>query len=150
MKPFLIRSLSPGKPISFALIVLFPLLNYSQSLVSVNPNNANAGQTLNVTITGAGTHFVQGSTATVNFGFNQGSPSVVNYFNALTNTSILANVSVPVNTYTGDYDVYVYNFLDGPLTLQNAFHVSGITTSSLVLVNSNSSVRIFPNPASKK
>ena len=47
----------------FAILLLFvsPTLCLSQGLISVAPNSANAGQTLNVTITGANTNFSPGA-----------------------------------------------------------------------------------------
>jgi len=121
------------------LQVLLPFFVFSQNLTSINPSIANAGQTLNVTISGANTHFAQGSGTYIDFGFNQGSgTTVVNSLNTVSNTSILANITVPSNTYTGDYDVYVYNFIDGNLSLNNGFHINGLTPPSIVSINPNS------------
>lgn len=94
----------------------------SPSLVSINPTSANAGQTLNVTITGTNTHFLQATWSTVDFGFNPGS-GVVNFQNILNDTTINANITVPSATLAGDYDVYVDNSVDGNLSLNNGFHV---------------------------
>ncbi|MDD4149269.1 MAG: T9SS type A sorting domain-containing protein [Bacteroidales bacterium] len=126
------------KIIAFLIYVLVPVFLVSQNLVSITPNNANAGQTLNVTITGADTHFIQGSGTYVDFGFSQGSnTAVINSLNIISNTSILANITVPVNTYTGDYSVYVYNNIDGYLSLYSGFHVNGISQPSLVSITPN-------------
>ena len=59
------------------LVFILPIITFSQSLVSINPNTGNAGQTLNVTITGNNTHFNQGSATIVDFSFNQGSNTTV-------------------------------------------------------------------------
>ncbi|MBL4656870.1 MAG: hypothetical protein JKX73_02635, partial [Flavobacteriales bacterium] len=118
------------------IAILCPFCALSQNLVSINPISANAGQTLNVTITGANTNFAQGSGSIVEFYFNQGSgTTVVISSTVLSNTSISANIIVPSNTFTGDYDVFVYNSIDGYLYLFGGFHVNGITPPSLVSIN---------------
>jgi len=121
----------------YVILSIIPAYIFSQSLLSVNPDSANAGQTLNVTITGSNTHFLQGSASTVDFGFSQGTSSAVNYFYVQSNTSITANVSIPTYTYTGDYGVFVYNSIDGPLSLGSVFYVNGINLPALVSVNPN-------------
>ncbi|MFA4852879.1 MAG: T9SS type A sorting domain-containing protein [Bacteroidales bacterium] len=126
------------KAIAILFQALLPMFVFSQNLVSINPAIANAGQTLNVTITGNNTHFSQGSGTSIDFGFNQGSgTTVVNSLNIVSNTSILANITVPSNTYTGDYDVYAYNSIDGYLSINNGFHVNGLTPPSLVSISPN-------------
>ncbi len=117
--------------------LLLPLFVFSQNLVSISPNSASNGQTLNVTITGANTYFNQGSGTTVNFIFNQGS-ATINSITILNNTSIDANITIPANTYTGDYNVSVYDSIDGYLSLYNGFHVNGITPPTLVSINPSS------------
>jgi hypothetical protein len=119
--------------------VFLPIFVFSQNLASIIPNSANAGQTLNVTITGTNTHFNQGSGTYINFGFNQGSGTIlVNSLNILSNTSILANITVPSNTYTGDYDIYAYNDIDGYLSLNNGLYVNGLSPLSLISISPNS------------
>jgi hypothetical protein len=121
--------------------VLIPLYLFSQDLVSITPSTANAGQTLNVTITGSATHFTQGSGTSIYFGFEQGTgTTVVNSQNVLSNTSIRANITVPSNVYTGNYDVYTYNSIDGDLDLSEAFHVNGLTPPSLTSINPSSAM----------
>jgi hypothetical protein len=120
------------------ILAFLPIVTFSQSLVSVSPNNGNAGETLNVTITGNNTHFDQGSGTTVDFGFNQGSSTmVVNSINATSSTSLIANITIPSNTYTGSYNVYIYNNVDGYIAY-NGFQVNGITPPTLVSVSPNS------------
>ncbi len=93
------------------------------SLVSVNPSTANAGQTLNVTILGQNTHFTQGSSTIVEFGFDP--INAVNSFNIISDTEIQANITIPANVYSGLYDLYVNNNIDGSLSLLNSFQVVG-------------------------
>ena len=94
----------------------------SPSLISINPSSANAGATLNVTITGANTHFMQATWTTVDFGFNPGS-GVVNTYNVIDDYTIDANITIPSATATGYYDVSVDNAFDGNLSINNGFHV---------------------------
>jgi hypothetical protein len=93
------------------------------SIVSVNPSSANAGQTLNVTILGQNTHFIQGSSTILEFGFDP--VNVVNSFNIISDTEIQANITIPANVYSGLYDFYVNNYIDGSLSLLNSFQVVG-------------------------
>ena len=125
---------------SILFIQLFlPLFVFSQHLVSISPSSASNGQTLNVSITGSNTHFTQGSgTTSVDFSFNQGSPTVVNSTIILNDTAINANITVPPNTYTGDYNVFVNNSIDGQQSLYHGFHVNGIPPPSLVSINPSS------------
>jgi len=116
-------------------------------LVSINPSSANAGVTLNVTITGADTHFMQATWTTVDFGFNPGS-GVVNSYNVIDDYTIDANISIPSITATGYYDVYVDNAIDGALSLINGFYVD-ILISINSYDNDNISFDLYPNPANK-
>jgi len=126
------------KTIAILFQAFLPMFVLAQNLVSINPDSANASQTLNVTITGNATHFNQGSGTSIDFGFDQGSgTSVVNSIYITNNTSIIANITVPSNTFTGDYDVYAYNTIDGYLSINNGFHVNGLTPPSLVSISPN-------------
>lgn len=96
------------------------------SLVSISTNTGNAGQTLDVTITGANTHFDQGSATVLHFGFEQGSSTtVVNSISALNSTTLIANITIPFNTGTGSYSVSTYNLIDGIVLLNSSFNVIG-------------------------
>jgi hypothetical protein len=119
-------------------------VNGVPSSLAISPANANVGQTLNVTITGTNTNFSQGSGSVIGFEFDQGSPSVVNFYNVINNTSIFANITIPLTTSTGDYDVFVYNSIDGTLLLNDGFHVGPLSIDSY---NINSMISIFPSPA---
>ena len=105
-------------------------------LTSVAPSSANRGQTLNVTITGANTSFMQGSNLTVSL-FAAGSPVQANFAFANSNTSITANFTIPVTETLGLHDVYVTSTADGFLTLPSAFTVteSGSNIPQLVSVD---------------
>jgi len=122
------------KIITFVVLAFLPFFIFSQTIASVSPATANAGQTLNVTITGTNTHFQSGSGTSVSFGYNQASMTV-NSINISSETSITANLTVPSNTYTGDYNVFVYNSIDGNRTLTGGFHVNGITPPSVASIS---------------
>lgn len=110
--------------------------NLPPSLVSINPDSATVGQTLNVTITGVNTHFAQVVGNNVNFSFTQTSgTTVVNSVNVIDDNSLQANITIPPNVLSGNYNVSVSNTIDGPLYLNNSFHVNGVTPGSLVSVN---------------
>jgi hypothetical protein len=115
-------------------------------ITSVLPNTANAGQTLNVTITGANTHFSQGSGSLVQFEFFQGSgTTVVNSFSALNDTTMIVNITVPASTPDGVYSFYVFNFLDNYLYFTNSFFIG--TATSIGPPKQNNKFRLFPNPS---
>jgi len=116
-------------------------------LVSTNPSGANAGETLDVTITGTDTHFMQATWTTVDFGFNPGT-GVVNTVNIIDDYTIDANITVPSTTFTGYYDVFIDNSVDGNLILINGFFVDGITS---IISNDNANIvfNFYPNPANK-
>ncbi len=93
------------------------------SILSVSPSTANAGETLNVTITGVNTHFTQASSTSIEFSFDP--INGVNSYNIISDTEILANVTVPSNVYSDFYDVHIDNNIDGNLNLFNSFEVIG-------------------------
>jgi hypothetical protein len=107
------------------------------SLVSITPSLANAGQTLNVTITGTNTHFTQGS-GTTNVGFTSsqgvGNP-VVNSKTIINDSSITANITIPSTSYTGDYNVSTNSTIEGFHWLNNGFHINGATHPTLVSIS---------------
>ena len=105
------------------------------ALQTITPATANAGQTLNVTISGINTHFNSASSTSLHFGFEQGSPTVVNSLNVVSNTSLFANITIPEDTYTGDYDVDVSNGIDGNISILQGFHVTGQPIPGITAIN---------------
>ena len=85
--------------------------NFTPSIVAVNPTGGQPGETLNVTILGRGTQFNQAShTTSVYFGSTQGAVNpIVNSKNAVNDTVITANISIPLNANVGAYNTIVYN-----------------------------------------
>jgi hypothetical protein len=89
-------------------------------IIAANPTAGNAGQTLTVTITGNNTHFKKNKTE-VHFGFTQATATTT-----VVNDSVLkAKITIPANTYTGDYHITVTTPADGTIGL-DYFHVNGI------------------------
>jgi hypothetical protein len=125
---------------TFLLLLLIPFVGFNQSLSSINPNSGNAGQTLDVTITGVNTSFDQGTSTAVYFAWDQGSSTInVNSINVLSATTISANITIPSFIYTGDYSVYTSSMFDGTLELMNAFHVNGVAGPELISTAPSSS-----------
>lgn len=94
----------------------------AQTITSLNPSSGNAGQNLNVTITGNNTHFTQGSGTFVDFEFTQGSGVT---YNVSSWTSMTANITIPPNITSGYYDFYTSNAVDGFIFADKGFYVNG-------------------------
>jgi len=100
--------------------ILIPKLTF------VTPNNAQRGQTLNVTISGTNTHFTQGSNISVLF--SQGSSSLlVNNVIAINDSTLIANITVKQTNTIGLHAVTVVDPIFGELTLASAFQVNAST-----------------------
>jgi len=110
-----------------ALILTYSSFSSSQSIVSVSPSSATPGQTLNVTITGSGTHFQSGSSTYVSFGFDQCSSTALNSLTINSNTSLTANITIPTSSYIYNnlHDVQVETAIDGPVIGDHIFTISG-------------------------
>jgi hypothetical protein len=95
------------------------LTAHAQTLTSINPDNAEQGDSLSVTITGQDTTFLQGSSTTVTaVWFAQGSSTIdASSFWANSPTSASANFDIPGGASTGSWDVKVTDTVDGTLTL---------------------------------
>lgn len=110
------------------------LAGQAPQIVSVDTNYAAVGTTLDVTITGLGTHFSQGSNTSV--WFSQGSNTYISSFQTTVTspTSLTATMAVNWGLPFGFYDVNVYDDFDGYVTLPNGFVVTD-TTAGIVVVN---------------
>lgn len=100
-------------------------------LVSVTPNNGDLNTTIQVTISGQNTNFLQG-TGTVYFvqgGFILYTSNIT--YN--TNTALTALVNIPDYATPGYYDVYVVNPLDGTMLLANGFYVNPPPCGSIIV-----------------
>ncbi|MHC4189708.1 MAG: hypothetical protein ACYSUB_08595, partial [Planctomycetota bacterium] len=67
----------------------------AQTITSINPDNAQQGDSLAVTITGQNTNFLQGS-GTIDVWFSQGSSTIsASSYSALSDTSLYADFDIP-------------------------------------------------------
>lgn len=129
MKPILKFSLLIG--ILFATSTTL----IAQTLTSIDPDNAQQGQSLSITITGQNTHFAQGSPTINSVWFSQGSPTI----NAssswpYSDISLSASFNIPINATTGLWDVIVYNSIDGTLTFPDGFTVTSAPSPALTSI----------------
>ncbi|MBC7383441.1 MAG: T9SS type A sorting domain-containing protein [Bacteroidia bacterium] len=120
-------------------------------LISVTPSLGNLRQTLNVTITGTKTHFMQSSQTLVFF--RQGSPSIdinVNSMMVNNDSNIVASISIDAGAYTGLYNVGIINLntQDG-LILSDAFEVGWVVGLNKQTEAEND-VEVYPNPAKEQ
>ena len=123
--------------LTFIILMIFSKISFSQQLVSVFPSSGNAGETLDVTITGTGTHFTDPSTI-VDFGFNQGSATILyNSITVINNNTITANINIPLSALDGDYNSKTINTTDGLLILPMSFHVNGYIAPTLTAISPN-------------
>ena len=93
-------------------------------IVSIDPNTAQQGDSLSVTITGQNTNFTQGS-GTTRVWFSQGGVTIeADTFLPTSDTSITADFTIPIDATTGLWDVNVEDDIDGTLTLVSGFDVT--------------------------
>ena len=112
--------------LSFLSITMF-----SQTITSVVPSSVTAtGQTIDVMLTGDNTHFDSNGGTLLTFRYyyavSGGAVAVLNSYAILSATSIKANITIPANAETADYDFYVHNSPDGQINKISGFHVNGI------------------------
>ena len=113
-------------------------------LVSISQHTTTPGHTLEVTITGAYTHFNQVSST---ISFSQASSSTTINSGTITkisDTSIKASFTIPANASLGNYNVNLTNLLDGSLSILNGFTIAEIPTD--VSNKSISLIAVYPNP----
>lgn len=104
------------------------------SISGMTPNTASAGQTLNVTVTGVNTTFVQGSTQ-INFfkGASQTTDITVNSITVNSATSLTANLTAGSGITTNtSYAMVVNTTADGYMLLNNALAVAGSSGGSSI------------------
>jgi pimeloyl-ACP methyl ester carboxylesterase len=98
---------------------------FGQSLAGVDPDEAQQGQSLRVTIAGQNTNFQQGSSTVTDVWFSQGSSTIyASFFDVFTNTILSAFFDIPEDAPTGLWDVNVRRSIGGKLTLNGGFTIS--------------------------
>ena len=118
--------------------------------ISLSPNSGNPGQTLNVSITGTGTHFTQNSgTVWVELDLDQRvcftDPNTFTA-NVSSNTFMTASFVIPALADTGYYDLSVHGSADNFGRMQNLFHVTA--PAAVNELENEYHFRIAPNPFS--
>lgn len=133
------------------LLVTFSTLEAvsAQSVVSITPDSALQGQTLNVVITGNSTNFGQG-TNTIQVWLSKGMDIIPsNSVFVVNDLQLIVNFTIPLSTPTGLYDVNTYNALDGYVTLIDGFEVLSSTATGVQQnLEPVSESKIYPNPFS--
>jgi hypothetical protein len=112
-------------------------------LVSVAPSFGARGQTLDVTITGANTSFAQATNSLMVYLYDQATGISANFVNALSNTELVANFTIPSDLAQGLYGVGVYSDPDGWLELANSFT---IVETGLFEPDAPQTIKAYPNP----
>lgn len=94
-----------------------------QSLSGVNPDQAMQGQTLQLTVSGQNTNFMQGTSVSVNL--RQGTSTILypNNIALVSNTALFATFSFTYQNDPGFYDLYVWDQPDGEMLLEDAFEI---------------------------
>ncbi len=95
------------------------------AIIAVNPDNANKGSALKVSISGQNTNFMQ-ATSIYNLWFEQGSSTIVypSNISPVNNNEIEAEFILNNNIPLGYYDVKYFTEIDGQLNLPNSFLVT--------------------------
>ena len=113
------------KKILLLLLLTISFAMTGQTIQSVSPNTGTLGQTLLVTITGDNTNFTQVSdTYNVSFYNSLQQNFVVNAIQMVSNTELIANVTIPITNLPGAYDLQIYDPFTNGAYLSNAFNVT--------------------------
>lgn len=131
----------------FLITLFFAGTAFSQQISGISPNNGNAGQTLNVTITGVNTSFTQ-ATNTVRFYFTGATATATypNTFFVQNDYTLFANLTIPQNAIPGWHSFSVANFIDGYMLMPNAFKVN--EPINVEEIAADEEFEVFPNPFS--
>lgn len=112
------------------------------ALLAVNPGTGMQGQTLNVSLTGQNTHFLQGTNTT--YWFSQGTSTLIYPTSSagISQTEIQAQFTFNYTHPTGYYQANQFNSVDGLLTKPNAFLLSpGGNPPAIVSVTPSAGMR---------
>ena len=95
------------------------------SIKTVLPTSAFRGDTITVSITGSNTHFTQGTSSSLVFSDNNSPQSnlTLNTYSILNDTSITANVIVPISSSIESYNLLLSDSIDGVLLYSNAITI---------------------------
>lgn len=112
-------------------------------LLGATPGFGNRGQTLDVTITGSGTSFAQASSSLMVSLYKQATAIQANSVNALSDSQLVANFTIPSPFSTGFYNIGVYSGIDGNLELVDGFT---ILPTGVAEWNKPQPLKTYPNP----
>ncbi len=126
------------KPLLLLLACMMAVtVSYSQVLTTINPDSANAGQALTVSVFGSGTSFTQGS-GVMNVRLVQGSSTInASSWATISNTQVDPFFTIPPGTKSGWYDMEVSTDVDGLLIKPQGFYITGPSITSLTPDNAN-------------
>ena len=120
---------------SLIAILCFGKMN-AQSISNVAPSTGLEGTTIDVSISGQNSNFLQGTTTVW---FNQGSSTIyANSVNVSSPSTLIAQVGIPYGTPLGLYQTNVQDPIDSTISLSNSF---------TVVANPNSPVITNVNPS---
>ena len=119
-------------------VLAFSTTLSAQRLVSIDPDNAEQGESLGVAITGQDTHFAQATHTTI--WLSQGTPTIYAYgYFPVNDTYLIGWFDIPSHAATGLQDLNVYDDIDGTLILYDSFTINPSNIPvNLVSVNPNS------------
>lgn len=115
-------------------------------LLSISPAMTFPGQTLDVTITGARTHFMASSTTVELYIFSQATQVAARSFTATSNTSMNARFDIPDDFPLGVYDFGVSTSEDGWITLLQSVIVNAVGLNEAEKL----AIKLYPNPVTDK
>jgi hypothetical protein len=139
--------------VTFTLLCLFFSVSSAQSIVSVTPDTVLRGQTLQLTITGQGTNFYQGTQATqatTTSWLQRGIDVILPTIDLVQSPTVMTPIySIPQNAALGFWDVYVSE-LSGVLVLPNGVFVDVLFGKDPAGPDIHESISISPNPVSDR
>lgn len=134
----------------FTTIIISLIFCYAQGqqIDDITPNQADAGETLEVTITGTNTFFTQATNTAIFFFFSGSSSTatVPNFYTIDNDNQITANLTVPLSTFQGWYDYSVYTDVVGTLYQVESFQVFGEINNVNNEVKGSFEAQLYPNP----
>jgi hypothetical protein len=110
---------------SLLIVILFAASTTltAGTIVSIDPDNAQLGQSIGAIVVGSGTHFEEGGGMLI--WLSQGSQNIYAYgYYPYDNTHLIVWFDIPSDAETGLYDLKVYNNMDGTMTLNDGFMIT--------------------------
>ena len=137
----------------FLIYILIPFLSYSQEIISINPNQADLGQSTSLFISGNGISFTGyscgNSISDVRFSQYSGSNTIYGSPTSNTLNTLSLNLFIPQNQPQGLYNVEVFNcYSPSWIVLPNSFLIG--ESSYVNTYKKVSNFDIFPNPSNGK